>query len=90
MGASRSVALGRSDTGRRGRRLRQANIALRQSHDAQHEARQGQIDRLVDHEVSRRRECIDALSQLWGAMVGMGIDFLTFTQYLDDLTPNST
>ena len=65
--------------------LRQANIALSQSRDAQREARQGQMDRLVDHEVSRRRECIDALSQLWGAMVGMGIDFLTFTQYLDDL-----
>ena len=34
--------------------LRQANIALSQSRDAQREARQGQMDRLVDHEVSRQ------------------------------------
>jgi hypothetical protein len=67
--------------------LRQASIALRQSRDAQREARRGQVDRLVDHEVSRRRECIDALSQLWGALVGMGIEFLTFTQYLDGVAP---
>jgi hypothetical protein len=72
--------------------LRQAAVAQRQAAIAQAQAdiaRRGslqvQLDRLVDHELSRRRECIDALSDLWGAFVGVGNDFLTFTQELDDL-----
>lgn len=44
-----------------------------------------QFDRLVDHEISRRRECIDAFSDLWASIVS--VDFLTFTQDLDDLEP---
>jgi hypothetical protein len=67
--------------------LRQANIALRQSRDAQREARRGQIDRLVDHEVSRRRECIKAHSDLWAAVTGFAIEFRSFTDYLDNLPP---
>jgi hypothetical protein len=65
--------------------LRQAGIAQQQAGIAQRESMRLQGDRLVDHEVSRRRECIDALSELWGALVGMGIQFLAFTQELDDI-----
>lgn len=64
---------------------RQAAIAQRQADDARRESIRLQFDRLVDHEISRRRECIDALSELWGALVGMGIEFLAFTQGLDDI-----
>ena len=42
--------------------LRQASIARRESMDLQ-------VARLIDHEVSRRRECIKALSELWAALV---------------------
>ncbi len=42
----------------------------------------------VDHEISRRRECIAALGELWGALVGLIIDFRTFVDYLDDLGQN--
>ena len=42
-------------------------VALRQANIAQRESRDLQFARLVDHEVSRRRECIDALANLWAA-----------------------
>lgn len=58
--------------------LRQANIARRESMDLQ-------VARLIDHEVSRRRECIKALSELWAALVSMTIEFRTFTDWLDNL-----
>jgi hypothetical protein len=49
------------------------------------EAARSQRAREVDHEVSRRRECIAALGELWGALVGLIIDFRVFIDYLDDL-----
>lgn len=62
---------------------RQAAIAQQQADDAQRESMRLLFDRLVDHEISRRRECIDAFSDLWAAIVS--VDFLSFTQGLDDL-----
>jgi hypothetical protein len=64
---------------------RQAVIAQAQADTARRGSLQVQFDRLVDHEMSRRRECIDALSDLWAAIVGVGNDFLVFTQALDDI-----
>lgn len=52
------------------------------------EARRGHLARLVDHEVSRRRECIKTLGDLWGALVGLEMDSATWTGYLDDLPSN--
>lgn len=52
------------------------------------EAARSQRARAVDHEISRRRECIAALGELWGALVGLIIDFRTFVDYLDDLGQN--
>jgi hypothetical protein len=60
-------------------------VALRQSNQAQREARRGHLARLVDHEVSRRRECINALGDLWAAIVGMTMHFASFTDYLLNL-----
>jgi hypothetical protein len=66
---------------------RQAVIAQQQADAARRETIRLQFDRLVDHEISRRRECIDALSDLWGAIVSIGPAFLAFTQGLDDIDP---
>jgi hypothetical protein len=60
-------------------------VALRQSHQAKREAMRGHLARLVDHEVSRRRECIKALGDLWAAIVGREMDFTAWTNYLDGL-----
>ena len=49
------------------------------------EASRSQRAREIDHEISRRRECIAALGDLWGAMVGQMIPFRDFVNYLDDL-----
>jgi len=49
------------------------------------EAARGQRSREIDYEISRRRECITALGDLWGAMVGQMIPFRDFVNYLDDL-----
>jgi hypothetical protein len=63
-------------------------VALRQAAQARREARDLQLARLVDHEVSRRRECIDAVGDLWGALVSRGIEFTLFTNYLGTLPQN--
>lgn len=54
-------------------------VALQQSVHARREARRGHLARLVDHEVSRRRECIEALANLWAAITGMQMDFAAWT-----------
>jgi hypothetical protein len=54
-------------------------VALRQANIAQRESRDLQFARLVDHEVTRRRECIDALANLWAAITGMQMEFTTWT-----------
>lgn len=64
-------------------------IALRQAILAQREARRGHLARLVDHEVSRRRECIEALGNLWAAITGMQMDFAAWTDNLQTLPVDS-
>jgi hypothetical protein len=64
-------------------------VALRQANIAQRESRDLQFARLVDHEVSRRRECIDALANLWAAITGMQMDFTTWTASLHTLSLDS-
>jgi hypothetical protein len=60
-------------------------VALWQANIARREAADLQVARLVDHEASRRRECIKAHSDLWAGIVGMAIEFSAFTDYLDNL-----
>lgn len=49
------------------------------------EAARGQRAREIDYEISRRRECITALGNLWGAIIGVSINVKLFTDYLDAL-----
>jgi hypothetical protein len=60
-------------------------IALRQASNAQRDAMRLQLARLVDHEVSRRRECIEALAKLWGAIIGIQTEVFAFREYLETL-----
>ena len=60
-------------------------VALRQANHAQREAERGHLARLVDHEISRRRECMEALGNLWAALVSLAADFRSLINYLDDL-----
>jgi hypothetical protein len=69
--------------------LRQANIAQRQARLAQRDSKRSQLDRLIDHEVSRRRECIKAFSDLWAAIVAVAIEFSSFNDYLINLPEHS-
>lgn len=39
----------------------------------------------IDHEISRRRECIQALGDMWAGMVSLSIEFVAFRNYLDDI-----
>ena len=48
----------------------QAQAAQQHADDAKEQSRRSQVDRLVDHEVSRRRECIEALGDDVRANVG--------------------
>lgn len=64
---------------------RQAEIAQRQAEIAQRESERMQLARRVDHEVSRRRECIESLANLWAAITGMQMEFAAWTEYLDSL-----
>jgi hypothetical protein len=61
-------------------------VALKQSIDAQRESRHNRLDRLVDHEISRRRECIQALANLWAAITSTQMDFAT---WIEDLVGSS-
>jgi hypothetical protein len=60
-------------------------VALQQSAHARREATRGHLARLVDHEVSRRRECLEAFGNLWAALVSLGADFRSLVNYLLDL-----
>jgi len=64
-------------------------VALRQAILAQREARRGHLARLVDHEVTRRRECIEALANLWAAITGMQMDFAAWTGKLQTQATDS-
>ncbi|WP_235673646.1 hypothetical protein [Mycolicibacter algericus] len=64
-------------------------VALVQSRAAQRTAQQQELDRRIDHEVSRRRECIRALSDLWGGINSLNLDFRAYVLYLrHSLPPN--
>jgi hypothetical protein len=64
-------------------------VALRQANIAQREARRGHLARLVDHEVSRRRECIEALANLWAGITGMQMEFAAWTGKVQTLPLDS-
>jgi hypothetical protein len=64
-------------------------VALRQADIARRESMDSQVARLVDHEVSRRRECIEALANLWAAITGMQMDFAAWTCTLQTLLLDS-
>jgi hypothetical protein len=64
---------------------RQAGIAQDQAEIAQRDSARMQLSRLIDHEVSRRRECIKAVADLWAAITSVVIDFSAFTDYLENL-----
>jgi hypothetical protein len=64
-------------------------VALRQANIARRETKRLQLARLVDHEASRRRECIEALGQLWGAITGMQTEFDVWTDNLKTLPLDS-
>jgi hypothetical protein len=54
-------------------------VALRESF-------KGDRARRIDHEVSRRRECIDALSELWEGITTMAVRLPHFTGFLEKLS----
>lgn len=49
------------------------------------ESMRGQRARRVDHEIARRRECLKALGDVWGALMQIGMDFEIHKQFLEDL-----
>lgn len=53
-------------------------VALRESLKGQH-------GRLIDHELARRRENLDALSNLWSALLAMNMSTLRFSKYFQNL-----
>jgi hypothetical protein len=53
-------------------------VALRQSF-------KGEQSRRIDHELSRRRECINALSDLWEGIGKITVRLPHFTGFLDEL-----
>jgi hypothetical protein len=69
--------------------LWQARIALRQADIARRESGDLQLARLVDHEVSRRRECIEALANLWASITGMQMEFAAWTGKVQTLPLDS-
>jgi len=58
-------------------------VAPREACIARRESMRLQLARLVEHEVSRRRECILALGEVWAALVNMTFEFRSFTDGLD-------
>lgn len=52
---------------------------------AQREAAEGRRDRLVDHELQRRRENLQALDRTWAGIATMALVFPAFTDYLQNL-----
>lgn len=52
-------------------------VALRESLKAQH-------SRLIDHELARRRENLDALANLWAALLALNMPTFRLGQYFDN------
>ncbi|CAM5708020.1 hypothetical protein MAUB1S_05189 [Mycolicibacterium aubagnense] len=59
--------------------------ALREAARGRHESLKAQRSRLIDHELTRRRENLDALGNLWAALMGINMAALKFTSYFRNL-----
>lgn len=60
-------------------------VALRESLRGQGEALSAQRSRLIDHELTRRRENLNALADLWAAIIKMNSPIMRFQHFFDDL-----
>jgi hypothetical protein len=60
-------------------------VALRESLRGQKESLKAQRSRLIDHELTRRRENLDALADLWSALMVINMPALKFRNYFDSL-----
>lgn len=60
-------------------------LALRESLRGQRESLKAQRSRLIDHELTRRRENLDALGDLWAALMGTNMAALKIRSYFQSL-----
>lgn len=60
-------------------------VALRESSRGHRESLKAQRSRLIDHELTRRRENLDALADLWSALMVINMPALKFRNYFDSL-----
>lgn len=60
-------------------------VALREAGRGHRESLKAQRSRLLDHELTRRRENLDALGDLWAALMGINMAALKFRAYFDGL-----
>jgi hypothetical protein len=60
-------------------------VALREASRGYRESLKAQRSRLIDHELTRRRENLDALADLWAALMGINMAALKFRGYFDSL-----
>lgn len=58
-------------------------VALRGASLARQEAARNQRARLIDHEISRRREKIDALGELWAAINGIQTEVQIYISWVE-------
>ncbi|WP_431236067.1 hypothetical protein ACQ856_30275 (plasmid) [Mycolicibacterium psychrotolerans] len=60
-------------------------VALREASRGRGESLKAQRSRLIDHELTRRRENLDALADLWAALMGINMAALRIRNYFDNL-----
>jgi hypothetical protein len=60
-------------------------VALRESLRGQRESLNAQHTRLVDHELTRRRENLNAMADLWAALMVINMPTLKFRVYFENL-----
>jgi len=60
-------------------------VALWEAARSHRESLKAQRSRLIDHELTRRRENLDALANLWAALMGINMAALKFRAYFDNL-----
>ncbi|MDA2893381.1 hypothetical protein PDG61_20875 [Mycolicibacterium sp. BiH015] len=60
-------------------------VALRESGRGHRESLKAQRSRLIDHELTRRRENLNALADLWAALMVINMAALKFRSYFDSL-----
>lgn len=59
--------------------------ALREASRGRRESLKAQRSRLIDHELTRRRENLDALGNLWASLMATNMPALKFTSYFRNL-----